>query len=410
MAMPKLSKDQAQAALNAVQKYGTVTEAAKQLGLPRATLQSRIREAEGYGLKPGAAADGDNPKLLRRRIESLEKELKRAETHEDELNAIKSAIGTVNLRLTEPNIPAWTFTPPKRFADPGVPTLFISDVHGGEVVNPAEINHANRYNLAIMKQRFEYTAKTAIHLLRILDQRMRYPGLVMPLGGDMISGNIHDELMATNELQTMPTLLEMHEMLVKGITLMADTFGEVFLPCVGGNHGRDTRKVWAKSRNHTSFDWLLYQYLAKHFEVVGDTRVHFHIPDGPDAHYKIHNVRYLLTHGDQFRGGDGIIGPIGPLTRGNQKKQARNQAIDMEYDVMICGHWHQYIQLARLIVNGSVKGYDEYAFANNFPFEPPQQALWITNARYGVTYRMPVLCEPPPKPAATDWVSVRRAK
>lgn len=407
MATSKLSKAVAQAALDAVVKYGNIEAAARALGLARSTLQHRVKGAEILGLKVDATKDKDNPRLLRKRIEQLEKELKKAETQSDEVAILKSAIGTLNAKHSELEIPAWTYTPPARIALPGVPTLFISDVHGGEVVRPSEIYHSNEYNIAIMKRRFEYTLTTAVHLLNILDRDMRYPGLVMPLGGDMISGNIHDELTATNELQTMPTLLEMHEMLVKGITLMADKFGSVFLPCVGGNHGRDTKKIWNKNRNHTSFDWLMYQYLAKHFEVIGDTRVHFFIPDGPDAYYKIHNVRYLLTHGDQFRGGDGIIGPIGPLTRGNQKKQARNQAIDMEYDVMICAHWHQYIQLARLIVNGSIKGYDEYAFANNFGFEHPQQALWVTNARYGITYRMPVLCEPPPKPSATEWVSVR---
>jgi hypothetical protein len=402
------SKSVAQAALDAVAKAGSSAAAAKVLGIPCSTLKDRLTAAERFGLKIDATKDKDNPRLLRKRIEQLEKELKKAETQSDETEILKSAIGTLNSRHSELEIPAWAFLPPKRIAEPGVPTLFISDVHGGEVVRPSEIYHSNEYNMRIMKQRFEYTLKTAIHLLQILDHDMRYPGLVMPLGGDMISGNIHDELMATNELQTMPTLLEMHEMLVKGITLMADTFGSVFLPCVGGNHGRDTKKIWNKQRNHTSFDWLMYQYLAKHFEVIGDKRVNFFIPDGPDAHYKVHNVRYLLTHGDQFRGGDGIIGPIGPLTRGNQKKQARNQAIDMEYDVMICGHWHQYIQLRRLIVNGSIKGYDEYAFSNNFSFEEPQQALWVTNARYGITYRMPVLCEPPAKPSTTEWVSIRR--
>lgn len=408
MGRPTISKELAQAALDAVVKAGSNDGGAKLLGIPRTTMQARLAAADRLGLKVDATKDKDNPRLLRKRIEQLEKELKKTETQGDELDAIKSAIGTINSKLSEAEAPAWTFAPPERIAHPGVPTLFISDVHGGEVVKASEIYHSNQYNIAIMKRRFEYTLKTGIHLLHILDKDMRYPGLVMPLGGDMISGNIHDELMATNELQTMPTLLEMHEMLVKGITLMADQFGSVFLPCVGGNHGRDTKKIWNKNRNHTSFDWLLYQYLAKHFEVVGDTRVKFFIPDGPDAYYRVHNVRYLLTHGDQFRGGDGIIGPIGPLTRGNQKKQARNQAIDMEYDVMICGHWHQYIQLARLIVNGSIKGYDEYAFSNNFGFEVPQQAMWITNARYGITYRMPILCEPPPKPSATEWVSIRK--
>jgi len=408
MAAKKLSKSVAQAALDAVVKHGSVCAAANALGVSRSTLQNQMAIAEQYGLKVDATKDKDNPRLLRKRIEQLESELKKAETRQDETEILKNAIGTINSKLDDASAPAWTFDPPKRIAYPGVPTLFISDVHGGEVVNGSEIYHSNRYSIQIMKDRFEYTVKTAVHLLHILDNDMRYPGIVMPLGGDMISGNIHDELTATNELQTMPTLLEMHEMLVKGITLMADKFGSVFLPCVSGNHGRDTKKIWNKNRNHTSFDWLLYQYLAKHFEIVGDKRVKFFIPDGPDAYYKVQNVRYLLTHGDQFRGGDGIIGPIGPLTRGNQKKQARNQAIDMEYDVMLCGHWHQYIQLARLIVNGSIKGYDEYAFANNFGFEVPQQALWVTNARYGITYRMPVLCEPPPKPAATEWVSIKK--
>jgi len=408
MAQEKLSKAVAQAALDAVVKHGNTTAAADALGIARATMQNRLAAADRYGLKVDATKDKDNPRLLRKRIEQLEKELKKAETQSDEVDILKAAIGTANSKFNELEIPEWTYTPPARIALPGVPTLFISDVHGGEVVNPSEIYHSNKYNMQIMKDRFQYTLKTGIHLLQILDHDMRYPGLVMPLGGDMISGNIHDELTATNELQTMPTLLEMHEMLVAGITLMADQFGSVFLPCVGGNHGRDTKKIWNKNRNHTSFDWLMYQYLAKHFEVVGDKRVRFFIPDGPDAYYKVHNVRYLLTHGDQFRGGDGIIGPIGPLTRGNQKKQSRNQAIDMEYEVMLCAHWHQYIQLARLIVNGSIKGYDEYAFSNNFGFEVPQQAMWVTNARYGITYRMPVLCEPPPKPTPTEWVSVRK--
>lgn len=31
-------------------------------------------------------------------------------------------------------------------------------------------------------------------------------------------------------------------------------------------------------------------------------------------------ISYLLTHGDQFRGGDGVIGALGPIIRGDHKK------------------------------------------------------------------------------------------
>jgi hypothetical protein len=103
----------------------------------------------------------------------------------------------------------------------------------------------------------------------------------------------------------------------------------------------------------------------------------------------------LLTHGDRLgHGGDGLIGFLGPVTRGDHKRRSRNAQINQPYDTMICGHWHSYAHLSRLIVNGSLKGYDEYAFTEAFSFEVPQQALWITHHKHGMTYRMPVICDP----------------
>ena len=80
--------------------------------------------------------------------------------------------------------------------------------------------------------------------------------------------------------------------------------------------------------------------------------------------------------------------------------------IHMGYDTMLCGHFHQYVQLQRLIVNGSLKGYDEYAYANNFPYEPAQQALWLTHPKYRVTYRMPVQVQQFKDVKVKPWVSI----
>lgn len=163
-------------------------------------------------------------------------------------------------------------------------------------------------------------------------------------------------------------------------------------------------KTRMKGRNHTSFDWLTYSFLAKRFE--GDKRVSFFIPDAPDAYYKIYNHKYLLTHGDMLgKGGDGIIGAIGPIIRGDVKKRSRNAQVDMEYDTLLCGHYHQLMMLERVIVNGSLKGYDEYANANNFGFEQPRQALWITHPHQGITFSMPVNVDVKRKQdIKTDWV------
>jgi transposase-like protein len=395
-----LSEEQKREAIAALeQAHGSQTEAAKLLGLSRETYKSRLHRARASA---GPNVDHDLLKVEAKRMRSELASLK--EKHLDQ-EAIRRQIIGLQQQVEQFTPPNWTLKSPTKESAPGVPTLFLSDLHWGEVVHPSEINGVNEYNLEIARRRLKSAAETAIELLRIISPKMEYPGIVCALGGDMISGNIHEELQASNELQTMPTVLDLFGHLVALIKLLADTFGRVFLPCVGGNHGRDTHKIWSKGRNHTSFDWLLYCFLAKHFE--GDRRVTFFIPDGPDAYYRIYSHRYLLTHGDQFRGGDGVIGALGPIIRGDHKKRSRNAQVDMAYETMLLGHWHQYIHLTRLIVNGSLKGMDEYAYSNNFGFEPPQQALWLTHPRYGITYRMPVQVDRSPPKTKSEWVSLK---
>lgn len=339
-------------------------------------------------------------------IAGLRKELDEARTLQSTAEIMREYLGTARLQTGELDLPKWVHEP-KSSKLPGVPKLMLSDLHWGERVRSEQIGGVNAYNLSIARRRLRTVIEKTIDLCRILDPEMRYPGIVLPLGGDMISGSIHDELAATNEINTMPTLLDLYKQLVPAIGLFADTFGAVFLPCVSGNHDRDTKKTWAKDRNHTSFGWLLYQLLSIAFE--NDKRVTFYIPDGPDALYRIYGTRYLLTHGDQFRGGDGIIGPLGPITRGEQKKNTRNAAVGQDYDVMEFGHFHKRMLSARLRGNGSLKGYDEYAATNNFGFEPASQNWTITHPEHGITFDAPVYCEPKQSRKKTDWVSVPQA-
>ncbi len=123
----------------------------------------------------------------------------------------------------------------------------------------------------------------------------------------MLSGDIHEELVETNETPLMPTLIDLMGVLMWALKTMADEFGQVFVPCVVGNHGRNTRKPRMKNMVYSNFDWLLYSFLAKHFE--NDKRLTFMIPEGADADYMVLGHRYRLSHGDRLgvKGGDGII-------------------------------------------------------------------------------------------------------
>jgi hypothetical protein len=400
MTQKSLSQEAVREAIKLVKKYGTVMLAAQAIGIPRQTLQHRIDRATQVLSPEEITADviADENSLITK-VQLLETQLKTAKTNELEQRYVTEHI--FKLSSAEANPPSWLIKTTAPKSSPGIPTLFASDWHWGEVVKKEQIGKVNEYDLAIAHSRAKALIENCIRLINTFG---KCEGIVFALGGDMFSGDIHEELVATNEIEVMPCIIDLFGILVWCVNTLVDHFDKVFIPCVVGNHGRNTFKIRAKGRAHTSYDWLLYKMLEKHFEK--DSRITFMVPDGADAYYRVYSHRYLLTHGDQFRGGDGMIGALGPIIRGDHKKRSRNSQIDMAYDTMIIGHWHQLIQLQRLIVNGSLVGYNEYAFVNNFPYEPPRQALWLTHPEHGITFSMPVHVERSNKVVVTNWVSI----
>ncbi len=402
MTAVNLTEKQMQEALAALEKCGgNQTKAAALLGLHRMTYVARLLTARRKAAPSKTQDHGVTETVeLRDRVRTLEAMIASHQRETLDEHYVKQKI--IGLAEMKPRIPAWLLSSKPAHGTTGVPTLMLSDLHWGEVVDPGQIGGVNEYNLEIASARLRRVIETAIDLLHSHMVNPKYPGIVLILGGDMVTGDIHEELTATNDKEIMPTVLDLWGALAWAIETLADKFGHVFVPAVTGNHGRNTHKIRAKGRAFTSFDWLLYQFLAKRFEA--DKRVAFFIPSGPDALYSVYGHKYLLTHGDQFRGGDGMIGALGPIIRGDHKKRSRNGQIDMEYDTLVIGHWHQLIQMQRLIVNGSLVGYNEYAYAGNFGFEAPKQALWITHPGRGITFSMPVHADPKQDMISQEWV------
>ena len=278
---------------------------------------------------------------------------------------------------------------------PGHPILMLSDIHYGEVVDPEQVYNSNIYNRAISKTRVEHTFKTAVSLLKTHFAKPDYEGIVLVLAGDLISGELHDELVATDEVPSLVQTLEIAQIIADGIAFLADEFPQVTVYCVAGNHGRTTLKPRTKFYAQNNLDWLAYQMVKDYTKALDNVSIH--APNSRDLNFVVAGHKYRLTHGDQFRGGDGIIGPIGPLSRGDYKKRVTASLMPgapEAYDTMLCGHFHQLITLPRFIVNGSVKGYDEFSMSMNFPWQPPQQALWTVHPKHAHTWSMPINCDP----------------
>lgn len=162
-----------------------------------------------------------------------------------------------------------------------------------------------------------------------------------------------------------------------------------------------------KNRVYTNYDWSIYCNLERDFRK--DKRVHIMVPNEADAHFTVYGHRYMLTHGDSLgvKGGDGIIGAIGPIKRGSIKVGTSERAFGRDFDTLVMCHWHQYITLPGLIVNNALKGFDEYAHLQlRAPYSRPSQALWFTHPEHGITAHWQVYLEGQAKAAQSkEWVS-----
>jgi hypothetical protein len=326
---------------------------------------------------------------VRARLDAKAEELGQARATLKTLERENEALREVADIAKHPLRPPKWLSPPKRGHEKrAIVCSICSDLHLDEVINPAEIEYRNAYNRPIAEQRLERYFKNIVKLTRDYLQGLDFEGCVLMLGGDLISGDIHQELTETNEGTSVETVLYWAERLASGIRLLADEFGKVWVPCVVGNHGRRTVKPRAKRRARDSFDWLLSQMVAGYFK--DDDRVEFEITDGTDILVPVYDWRALLTHGDQVSGGGGIGGPWPPLMRMIARKRQR-----FEFDTLVCGHWHSLVQAptAGLIVNGCLSGYGEFSATMNFAPEPPQQALWTVSPEVGVTFQCPVFVQ-----------------
>lgn len=368
---------------------------APQMGIDVSGLESRFK-----GAPPPTVEVADELARLRREVVAQKAQLSQLSRDEMDAAFVRSKI--LGLAAQPPAPPEWLVEPAREGLH-GVPMTLWSDWHWGEVVDPDQVNGVNAFNLEVARDRARTLVEKIIHMTHAHMVRPQYPGIVVNLGGDMVSGDIHEELSATNDAEIMPVVVDLFSTLIWCLDTLAGVFGRVFVPCVTGNHGRNTKKLRHKGRVYTSFDWLLYAMLERHF--ANDPRVTFLVAAGSDVLYRVHDHAYLLTHGDQFYGGDGIIGALGPIIRGDHRKRYRYGQLGQGYDTMLIGHWHQYMPLDTVTCNGSLVGYNEYASARNFKYEPPVQALWISHPTWGMTFRNPIYLERPASQADAPWVS-----
>ena len=67
-------------------------------------------------------------------------------------------------------------------------------------------------------------------------------------------------------------------------------------------------------------------------------------------------------------------------------------------DLVLGGHYHTSANIRGALFNGSLVGYNEYAAAIRAPMDVPRQWVAMYRARWGLSERLDLQLEAPPKP------------
>lgn len=334
-------------------------------------------------------ADTFDAGFWKKKYHTLEKSLGEAEHLAAEL---------AGLRGLSFEIPQWILDTRTGKRGKSVIGALTSDIHMGEVIEAEEINGINAFNPEICRQRLRRYFPAVCEIGSRWNSDTDCEGALLALAGDLISGDIHEELRITNSLTSHEQCLAVAEELSAGILNLKEAFGRVHVVVVPGNHGRTTHKPTAKMYARLSYDNLIGAMIAQKFS--GDDRVTFQQSAAKDQLTPVFGRTVLTTHGDKIgtKGGMGFAGPILPIVRGAKKIEAQQAGIGRKPDLIQFGHYHTTGNPGHVLANGSVPGYSEYGDDLRAVVEPPQQWAYLLHNRWWLRERMPIQLEEPGLP------------
>ena len=266
--------------------------------------------------------------------------------------------------------------------------VLLSDVHCEERVDPDTVNGLNDYSLDVCDARLNELEERFFTLLDHERQLARIDRVVVWLGGDFISGHIHDDTAELAQLAPLAATRWIGERLRAFIDSVAENASEVIVATNSGNHGRSTDKLRIGTEMDHSFEQHLYLTLAGN-----ETRknVRWQVGSGYLNYLDLDGFRVRFHHGHAVKYGGGVGGITIPVNKAIAAWDAIERA-----DLTCFGHWHQFswLRAGRYVSNGSVIGHSAYATRIKASYEAPcQAALVIDHGRNEVTMAKPIYCD-----------------
>jgi len=271
----------------------------------------------------------------------------------------------------------------------------LADTHIGEFVSLEQMININQYNLEIFNNRLYGWATQLLNLVNYRRNITTIDDLVIPMLGDMISGDIHEELARTNLANCMEQMIRGANLIAQALMLLAPHFKTIQVPCVVGNHGRMTRKPPMKDK-YMGWDYMLYQWVAAFCK--NQKNITFDIPQSFMNLISVYDQTILLMHGDSISGGGSNMTISRTITslRGvlQYRKNLRTELSDatglgdqVYFDSAMVGHFHRIDEIdigtGELHICGCMKGPDEFALQRLLVASKPKQLVTYWHPLYG---------------------------
>lgn len=267
----------------------------------------------------------------------------------------------------------------------------FSDLHIEEVVEKHKVDGLNHYTPEIGKVRAARFFELVVRMVRKERGDVDIHHLVLWLGGDFFSSNLHEELPVACAFPPMVAAKFSLDIIIGGIDYILTELPDIRLsiPTSVGNHSRITDKVYHNSEQEHSIEWLMYNWLASHYR--NEKRVTVQVAQGANTYVDVYGYKVRFAHGHVgLKYNAGLAGIHGPLRK--KLEQVWNKQVNAY--ITCIGHYHQYIpssRSSRYIVNGSVIGTSPYGM--QFGHEDPTQAFFLINREKGITVQIPLLLD-----------------
>lgn len=351
-----------------------INEYFKEKGIPR---EEPITLSDTITIEREIRAEKSQVNELKRRNEYLLNTLEKCEKDYDDLLNIKQPIDVLEIK------PSGKSNKMNR----AIPFISLSDWHIEENVESGVVNGFNEYNLKIAEASAKNTFINILKVNLILSRDVNINDMVIWLGGDFISGYIHDELIENNHLSPLEAIRSAKRLIRAGIEyILKETKLNLIIPCSVGNHGRNTKKMHISTSYKTNYEFMMYCDLQDYYQ--GNKRVTFHITKSDDCYVEVLGRVNRFFHGEQIKYGGGIGGLTVPLIKYIHRKNQQQHA-----DMNFLGHFHQNLYPTQdTCVNGSMIGLSGYGYKLGFKPEVPCQAYTLLDEKYGYTIKTPIFC------------------